>query len=141
VLIAGLVLSGGCIPEAKAVGGDVVTVGAKELYAAYYQDETAADALYKGRTLEVTGIVSLSRAIVMTDQYIIVLNSEVEPTSNSWGVQCVFNTPRDIRLYKAERKQIVTVKGRCDGLQQDVVLRDCQFISLLSPTPTEQADK
>lgn len=77
----------------------------------------------------------------MTEQYVIVLNSELEPILNSWGVQCVFNNTRDARLYKAEKKQIVTVKGRCDGLQQDVVLRDCQLISLLSPTPTEQAGK
>jgi len=110
-------------------------VSAKELYADYYKDEAAADALYKGRTLEITGIVSISRAIV-TDQYVIVLNSEVEPTANSWGVQCVFNTTRDARLYKAERNKTITVKGRCDGLQQDVVIRDCQFIAMLSPTPT-----
>lgn len=135
-LILGLVLSGGCIPEAQAVSGKTVVISARELYAAYYTDEAAADALYKGRMLEVTGKISISRAIAVVDQYVIVLNSELPPTENSWGVQCVFNTTQDARLYKAEKNRIITVRGRCNGLQQDVILRDCQFISLQSPTPT-----
>jgi hypothetical protein len=135
VLVAGLLLLGACIPEAKAVGGNVVTVSAVDLYAAYVKDEAAADALYKGRTLEVTGEVLISRAIVLVDQYCIVLDSGFEATSNTWGVQCLFNNNQDARLYQAEKHRIVTVKGRCDGLQQDVVLRDCEFISL-QPKPS-----
>lgn len=135
-LILGLVLSGGCIPEAQAVSGNTIIISARELYTAYYTDEAAADALYKGRALEVTGKVKISRAIAVVDQYVIVLDSELPPTDNSWGVQCVFNTTQDGRLYKAEKNRIVTIRGRCDGLQQDIVLRDCEFIAFLSPTPT-----
>mgnify|MGYP001400240770 CR=1 FL=1 len=134
ILIAGFLLLGACIPEAKAVGGDVVKVSAGELFAAYARDESAADALYKGRILEVTGEVMISRAVVLVDQYVIVLDSGFEATSNTWGVQCLFNNIRDARLYQAEKHRIVTVKGRCDGLQQDVVLRDCVFINL-QPKP------
>ena len=135
-LILGVVLSGGCIPAAQAVGGDTVVISAQDLYAAYYSNEAAADALYKGRMLEVTGKVSISRAVAVVDQYVIVLNSELPATDNSWGVQCVFNNTQDARLYKAEKNRIITLRGRCDGLQQDIVLRDCEFIALLSPTPT-----
>jgi hypothetical protein len=138
-LIAGLLLLGACIPEAQAVGGDVIIVSAGDLYSAYLKDEAAADARYKGRTLEITGEVLISRAIVVVDQYCIVLDSGLGEGSNTWGVQCFFEDNQDARLYKAEKHRIVTVKGRCDGLQQDVVMRDCEFINLVSPTPTALA--
>ena len=40
-----------------------------------------------------------------------------------------FNTS-DPRLYEAEKHRIVTVRGRCDGLQQAVVLRDSELINV-----------
>jgi hypothetical protein len=129
---------GACIPEAEAVGGDVIVVSASELFAAYTRDEAAADNLYKGRTLEVTGEVMISRAIVLVDQYCIVMYPGLDALSNTWGVQCFFDDNQDARLYQAEKRRIVTVKGRCDGLQQDVVLRDCVFINL-QPLPGEKA--
>ena len=129
-LMAGLLLLGACIPEARAVGTGVITVSAKDLYAAYARDEAAADAKYKGRRLEVTGEVIISRVVVLIDQYCIVLNGEIDPTFTSWGIQCLFNKTSDTRLYEAEKHRIVTVRGRCDGLQQDVVLRDCELVSL-----------
>lgn len=128
--MAGLLLLGACIPEAEAVGTGVITISAKDLYAAYASDEAAADARYKGRTLEVTGEVIISRVVILVDQYCIVLNGEWDNTFQTWGIQCYFKNTSDPRLYEAEKHRIVTVRGRCDGLQQDVVLRDSELIQM-----------
>lgn len=90
----------------------------------------AADALYKGRTLEVTGGVQISKSIVLVDQYIVVLYGSDDPTNQTWGVQFTFNKNTDSRLYQIEKRQTVTIRGRCDGLQQDVVLRDAELVNV-----------
>ena len=130
--LSGLLFFNACIPEAQATGTGVIAISAIDLFAAYAKDEAAADSMYKGRTLEITGEVQISRNVVLIDQYIIVLYGSNEPTNQTWGVQVTFSNSTDQRLYQLEKHQIITVRGRCDGLQQDVVVRDAELVEVKS---------
>lgn len=128
IAITALSVLSACIPEAEAVGTGVVVVNATELFATYNQDQAAADSLYKGRTLEVTGEVQISKPVILTDQFVIVLYGSSIPTEQGWGIQCNFENMADPVLAEVDRHEIATIRGRCDGLQQDVVLRDCELL-------------
>jgi hypothetical protein len=130
IILIGLVLLGACIPEATATGTGVIAISAKELFAKYAKDQAAADSLYKGRTLEVTGEVMISKSILLIEQYIIVLYGSEDPANQTWGVQCTFSNNTDTRLYQIEKRRMVTIRGRCDGLQQDVVLRNAELVNV-----------
>jgi hypothetical protein len=128
-------LLGSCTPPATVVAGGIISINAKDLYSAYAKDQAAADAQYKGRMLEVTGEVLVSKAVILVDKYYIILDADPEDTANVWGIQCTFDDTRDPALYEVIRHQTATIRGRCDGMEQDVVLGACELVSV-GPRPT-----
>ena len=133
-MVSVLFLLSSCVPPATAVAGSVITISAEDLYADYVKDQATADAKYRGRTLEVTGEVIVSRAVIFVDKYYIILNGNTKDTSNQWGIQCAFNNTLDEKVNAVEKHEVATIKGRGDGMEEDVVLGDCELIKVV-PKP------
>lgn len=94
------------------------TISAAELYAAYAQDEAAANKQFLDKVLLVKGIVS---DVARTDSTLTVL---LESDDIAGGVSC------NVAMKKNEEKTIktgepISIKGRCTGFLADVMLADC----------------
>ncbi len=90
-MTCGVLLLSACAPswgQSKAtprppteLPGGVIGVGARDLFDLYQSDEEEADKLFKGKTLEVTGPVSMSRR-VLGDYYVVFGSSSF---ISAWG--------------------------------------------------------
>ncbi|MFH1639421.1 MAG: hypothetical protein ABIB93_03800 [Chloroflexota bacterium] len=103
-----------------------ITVTAVKLYNDYETDMAAADKLYTGKTIAVTGEVILSRGFFET--YYIILGSRDSDDSFQFGVRCVFSAnlePFDPRLRDVKKYTTVTIRGVCQGYKTDVLLEQC----------------
>ncbi len=104
----------------------VIAIGARELYDAYVEDEQAADRQYKDKILEVSGKVTMKRPLF--GACYIVLGSTT--LMSTWAVDCVFTDTTDPRLVKVARGDKVRIRGRCEGLELDIILKECRLIDL-----------
>lgn len=90
------------------------------LFAAYNEDENAADQQYLGKVIEVTGTV---RELVVEE------NGQLSITlagDEMFGVNCKMNVDNSLAK-KINKGDGVTVKGRCSGKLMDVVLINCSL--------------
>ena len=93
-------------------------LSAGTLYAAYSADESASDAKYLGKVLEVTGRV----AGTTTDaKGVVTVNLE---TGNPNRVSCEM-APGNKGIASLPVNREITVKGICSGMLLDVVLVNC----------------
>jgi hypothetical protein len=90
-------------------------VSAAEVKAEYDDNEARADARFKGRLLEVTGV-----AIYISDDSVVLGEGHFFELT---GVQCQFRRPA--QLIPLRKGQAVTVVGRCRGKTINVFLEDC----------------
>ena len=104
---------------------EVIKITAEELLKAYYANRKSAEAEYKGKTLEVTGIVgSVGKNIVGT-RFVKLAGDYVE----AWRVQCMFDKENESQLAGLTIGQGVIVQGICgDYLPPDVTLKDCLLV-------------
>lgn len=128
VLIAILIIGAGAFgfyyynkPRSGVSGvTPVAMMDAKDLYAEYSTDETASNAKYLGKAVEVFGIVKS----VETDNrgtMSVMLN-----TGNEMGsVNCQFEKQDEMPHIK--NGSSVMIKGFCSGLLMDVVFVDCEL--------------
>jgi hypothetical protein len=103
----------------------VIAVGARDLFDAYQEDEEEADKLFKDKILEVTGPVAWSRS-VFGEYYIVFGGGGL--LMSAWGVQCAMKDKTDPRLLKIKKKDLVKVRGRCEGFKMDVILKECVLV-------------
>ncbi len=95
-----------------------VQITAIALFDAYTQEETAADAIYLGKVLEVTGTLKEIRTSDNGKLALVLETSDV-----LFGVLCEFE---DEAVAKAlETGTTVNIKGVCSGMLFDVVLNRC----------------
>ncbi|KAA5536216.1 hypothetical protein F0919_00695 [Taibaiella lutea] len=106
-------------PAPKAENQDALKVEAKSLFTAYAQNDKAADSLYLGKWLEVSGNVQ-SVDTNQDGQKILIL----ETGDLMQAVMCVM---RD-KNATSEKGKPVIVKGKCTGMVNDVVVNDCILI-------------
>lgn len=101
-----------------------VTISATNLYAEFEDNETAANATYAGKVIEVSGILS---AVEKTDVggYVLNLNAD-----NPLGqITCNLALNEKIFSEGTAINQILTVKGVCTGYLFDVVIDNATIIS------------
>ena len=97
-------------------------VTASVLYEAYYQNTVAADSIYKGQVIQVTGAIDSIDEDVLGDVYITLKNPEDKWTS----IQCYFPEGRRSELAQLESGQTVHVKGVCHGMSfLNVLVKGC----------------
>jgi hypothetical protein len=111
-------------PEsAPSVSTPPISVNAETLYLAYHRNEVSADAAYKGRTLEVSGIVESIDKDFM-DEVVIRL-----ATSNEFeSVDAHLNKSEESAAAQLEKGQVV--KLTCTGggmIVGSPTLSDCAF--------------
>jgi hypothetical protein len=102
-----------------------VSVDAWTLVADYKDNEVAADEKYKGKTLKVKGFIGDIKKDITDTMYVILQSGGDFELRN---VQCFFANNEKQRLVNLSKGQMITVRGRCDGLMMNVVLRDCAIV-------------
>jgi len=96
-----------------------------ELLQAYYTDRKAAEAEYKGKILNVTGVVDSVGKNVVGTSFVKLAGNSIEP----WRVQCMFDKKYESELAELTRAQIITIQGKCgDYLPPDVAMTDCILV-------------
>ena len=114
--------SGETSTETTAVSQEeAVVVSAVKLLADYEADETAADKLYKGKTLIVSGEV-LDREAQHDNTSYVLINS---PESSIGSVRCEFAAEHMATTLQLQRDQQTTITGICEGMDEvQVVLKN-----------------
>jgi hypothetical protein len=114
-----------CKPTDDQNVREPIKVNAEDLRWAYHRNEAEADAKYRGKILEVTGVIYLMNksGILLTD------GSE----NMMVGVSCSFDESAESQVALLDKQQTLTIWGRCEGrLYENVLLKNC---SLSNPLP------
>jgi hypothetical protein len=104
---------------------DATKVTAQELFAAYGKDKAAADKLYKGKLLAVTGVIhDVGTDPLLNDAPEIVLSGGL--MNQAQGVDCTFDKRYASEVATLKPGQTTSVLGICDGFAVNVILLHCQ---------------
>ena len=98
-------------------------VTASAIVSEYDSDETAANAKYLGKVVEVKGVISEK---LKDEKGKIIITLQGEDLS---GVGCVFDPKSQSEIAGLHEGQEITVKGRVTGRLMDVELTDCIIIN------------
>ena len=105
-------------PKVTSDSNPSVTISASKLYKEYNENEIAADEKYKGKIIEVTGVIRDIGNDIMDNAYITLVGNEY-----FGDIQCYFNEKSVVaKLSKGER---ITVIGSCSGLMINVQINNC----------------
>ena len=105
-------------PKVTSDSNPSVTISASKLYKEYNENEIAADEKYKGKIIEVTGVIRDIGNDIMDNAYITLVGDEY-----FGDIQCYFNEKSVVaKLSKGKR---VTVIGSCSGLMINVQINNC----------------
>lgn len=100
-----------------------ISVSATKLMSDYKANEVAADNSYKGKILEVTGVIDKIGKEVITDKPYV----DLKTNEMLGSIQCYFpENPGE--LASLSQGQSLRVHGKCDGLMMNVQLKDCTII-------------
>ena len=102
---------------------DAIKITATKLYGDYKANEVAADASYKGKTLEITGTVSDIKKDITDTLYVTLKGDQY-----FGDVQCYFNDKYTSQLASLKKGQQLTVMGKCDGLLMNVLVKNCDIV-------------
>ena len=94
-------------------------LSASELVEAFSEDESAADSIYSGKIVEISGLL---KEKIMSDGAAILY---IGDTSQMIGVNCFLRDHQEDAYRALQVGKQVTVKGICNGLLLDVVLDKC----------------
>ena len=111
-------------PAASYSTNDATTVTAPALFAAYKEHKAASDKLYKGKVLEVTGIIDEVGTDLIFRAPEVMLSGGA--ATHAPGVDCIFDTRYAAQVAKLQKGQALAVLGICDGYAVNVLLLHCQ---------------
>lgn len=97
-------------------------IEAIELFYKFENDENAANKLFLGKIIEITGIVSEIQNSQNNETLVIFKDDE-----EVFGVACTFKNANSIKMLEVGNK--ITVKGICQGFLTDVVVNNCVLIN------------
>lgn len=102
-----------------------IQITAADLLAAYEENQVNADNQYKGKLLEVTGVIDDIGKDILDDVYITV-NDGDEYSFTS--VQCFFKDKGEIeKVTGLKSGSEITIIGKCDGELFNISLKDCKI--------------
>jgi hypothetical protein len=100
---------------------DATTVTARELFTAYSTHKAASDKLYKGKLLDVTGVIhDVGTDPLLNNAPEIVLSGGL--MNQAPGVDCTFDQRYASEVATLKPGQTTSVLGICDGFAVNVVL-------------------
>jgi len=123
LLLVGIITS--CSPPSLYSEKDAIEVTAEELFAAYEEDEVAADTLYKDNLLKVTGVVYYVGTDYIFEAPEVLISGGGEDEAR--GIDCIFDTRYESQVAELEVGQTVAVMGICDGYQVNALLLNCML--------------
>ncbi len=100
-------------------------VDIRKLLSEYRDNEVRADATFKGRYVQVDGVVSTIKRDVLNSIYVTLGPS---PGFEVPQVQCFFSEAQAKRAATLSQGSRVSVRGRVDGLLMNVLVRECEFL-------------
>ena len=100
-------------PKVTSDSNPSVTISASKLYKEYNENEIAADEKYKGKIIEVTGVIRDIGNDIMDNAYITLVGNEY-----FGDIQCYFNEKSVVAKLSKGKK--ITVIGSCSGLMINV---------------------
>ena len=105
-------------PKVSADSKPSVKISASRLYKEYDANEIAADQKYKGKIIEVTGVIRDIGNDIMNNAYVTLAGDEY-----FGDIQCYFNKKSVVaKLSKGKR---ITIIGSCSGLLMNVQMDNC----------------
>jgi len=102
-------------------------VNARVLLADYSDNELAADNQYKGRRIQVKGVVRDVGRNIRNDAYVTVGTGRDFETP---VVQCFFAAGQEERAATLRKGQALTVRGTVNGLSMNVLLTGCELVEI-----------
>ena len=112
-------------PVAVVLEGPAIEANASDLINLYKEKPEEADTKFNGKTVDVTGSISAKLDSNFDGTRAIALEGGVQRFA---GVRCVLKEANYFQMADVERGETVTIRGRCEGLTSDVVLRDCAVL-------------
>jgi len=102
-----------------------IKVSATELSQAYDNNKVAADAKYKDKILEISGIIDSIGKDILDDPYVTLKGREY----SLFGIQCMFSRASEGELAQLSKGQSITLKGKVSNeLIGNVLVRGCTIV-------------
>jgi hypothetical protein len=112
-------------PASGASAAADVVIDAKALLKEYKDNEVAADQKYKGKVLQITGVVGDIKKDFMDQIYVTVGTGAAFELPMA---QCFFDDSATAKAATLKKGDKVTIKGRVDGLMLNVLVKDSVFV-------------
>lgn len=111
--------------EEQAQGEEAIKISAVQLSEEYNANKVAADAKYKGKTLEISGVIDNIGKDIVDTPYVTLKGREL----SLFGVQCMFGKTDEPKLATLSKGRNITLRGEMSGeLIGNVVVRSCQIV-------------
>jgi hypothetical protein len=98
------------------------SVDAPALFDEFFNDETAANARYLGKIIEVKGVIQLIKTENNVLTVFMFTNDEI------FGINCGLSAGQEKAISKYKKNDKLTLRGDCAGYDMDVVLTRCVII-------------
>lgn len=105
---------------------EAVKVSAIQMSADYKENEVAADAKYKNKTVEISGSVDTIGKDILDTPYI------AFQTANQYEildrVQCMFSRSDEVELAAVAKGQKITLRGEVSGKLGNIIVKSCEIV-------------
>jgi len=112
-------------PTPVVLEGPAIVVSASEMLNLFRDKPVDAETKYKGQIVDVTGVVSAKLESNFAGERGFALEGGVQRFA---GVRCVLPEANYFQMQEVQSGETVTIRGRCEGLVSDVILRDCAVL-------------
>lgn len=109
-----------------AIDAATLKVPIRTLLNEYSDNEIRADALYKGKLVQVTGRVSDTKRDILNSIYVTLGTGRMFEIPE---VQCFFEDDWARAAAQLSKGQTITVRGRVDGLMFNVLMSNCEIVA------------
>jgi len=100
---------------------EVIKLSASELYNAYKRNEIDADARYKDKILEISGVIANIGKDITDEPYVTFKTGELF----SSDVQCMLADSEVSKASQLQKGQNITLRGKLSGKLMNIFLRNC----------------
>ncbi|WP_395854744.1 zinc-ribbon domain-containing protein [Cystobacter fuscus] len=115
----------GAAPTKRRV--DAKQVELRTLLAEYTDNEVRADASFKGKLIQTSGVVDDVKRDVLNTVYVIVGTGKRYEVRQ---VQCFLDEDNAQTVASLTKGSRVTIRGRVEGLMMNVLVKDCEIVQL-----------
>ena len=105
----------------------ILQIEASSLIAEYMQDQESADTTYKGKPVEVTGLVEYVGLEGEEGEEIPYVYMGGHKQSELFLVKCYFTAAEQTAVDALEILSSITIQGTCDGYEEDVIVNNCSI--------------